>query len=94
MGHGFGAQTHTTYSGRYTSMSYGIPSMTRDGPDNPDGQDQNVARLIELGVLLAGYVQLGAHGLLARELRNLVLWIGASFARKRTLMRQAIDKFS
>ena len=63
--------------------------MTHDGPDNPDGQDQNVARLVELGVLPAGYRELGARSLLARELRNLAGWVDASFAPKRTPMRQA-----
>ena len=40
--------------------------MTHDGQDNPDGQDQNVACLVELGVLPAGYRELGARGPLAR----------------------------
>ena len=75
-------------------MSYGIPSMTHDSPDSPDGQDRKVARLIELGVLPAGYAQLGTHDLLARELRNLADWIDANFARKPNPMQQAIDRFS
>ena len=63
--------------------------MTHDGPDNPDGQDQSVARLVELGVLPAGYVQLGARGPLARELRNLADWVDANVAPKPAPMRHA-----
>ncbi len=54
--------------------------MTHDGPD------RNVDRLIELGAFPAGNAQLGTQRpALARELRNLLGWVGANFARNPTL---------
>lgn len=73
-------------------MSNGIPSLTNVRPDGPDDQDPNVARLIELGVLPAGYLQLEAHQTLARELRCLADWVEGNFARKPDPMQQAIDR--
>ena len=72
-------------------MSYGIPSVTHNLPD-PDDQDPNVARLVELGVLPADYQQLEGHGPLARELRHLADWVEDNFARKPDPMQQAIDR--
>ena len=72
-------------------MSYGVPSVTHSPPD-PDNQDPNVARLVELGVLPADYLQLKAHEPLARELRHLADWVEENFARKPDPMQEAIDR--
>lgn len=73
-------------------MSNGLPGITHVPPDGSDNQDPNVARLIELGVLPAGYTQLGSHQPLARELRHLADWIEDNFARKPDPMQEAIDR--
>lgn len=73
-------------------MSNGLPDVTHCPPDGLDDPDPNIARLIDLGVLRAGYTQLGAHQPLARELRHLADWVEDNFARKPDPMQQAIER--
>ena len=69
-------------------MSNGIPSMTHTSPDYLDGQDPNVARLIELGVLPDGYNQLEGKQPLALVMRQ-PDWVDENFDRKPDPMQQA-----
>ena len=80
------------YNGRQLLMSNGIPSMTHTSPDYLDGQDPNVARLIELGVLPDGYNQLEGKQPLALVMRQLADWVDENFDRKPDPMQQAIDR--
>ena len=59
-----------------------------------EAQDANITRLVELGVLPAGYRQLEGEGPLAKELWQLADWVEENFARKPAQMQQAIDRLT